>query len=127
MALPGGRFTGNSQWQKFYESRGADIPREVLRSDCDIGFCGSDVFEEGRLSGEYRPLGFRALISAGCELVLAGREDLDIDEPLNIATSYPLTAIANCQAWGYQIGKVCEFGGRIEGKLAGGRYNAVFD
>lgn len=124
----GGVFTWETKFQNFYESRGKDIPDEVLCGDCDVGFCGSDVFNEGLLGGKYRPLGFVALGSAGCELVLAkSRDDNDLDGSLRIATSYPLTAQYYCKKMGYDIERISNFGGRIEGKIAGRKYNAIVD
>ncbi len=125
--LPGGVFTDQAGRKSYYESRGADIPREVLTGDADVGFCGSDVFNEGLLGGEYRPLGFTALADAGCELVLATKEDQDPAEPLQIATSYPLSALYYGNKLGLDIAQVNSFGGRIEGKVRSGKYNAVVD
>lgn len=125
----GGVFTQTVQNRNVYLSRGKDVPTEVLKSIADVGFCGSDVYKEGQLSGEYRPLGFKPLMGAGCDLVLAGKPGLNLREPLRIATSFPLQAIARCQQKGYDVDldRLCEFGGKIEGKLSSGAFNAIVD
>ncbi len=126
--MSGGVFTASTTFKKFRLSRGADISKEVLIEDVEVGFCGSDVFNEGLLSGEYRPLGFKAVANAGCELVLA-KEPARVEkqEPLTIATSYPLSALYYCAKVGYEVVGVEQFGGGIEGKIKDGKYNAVFD
>lgn len=115
--------------RQFYESRGKDIPTEVLMGIADAGFCGSDVFKEGSLAGMYKPLGFRALMGAGCDLVIAGRPGLDFSKSLRVATSFPLQTIAGFSKLGYNLDldKLDEWGGKIEAKMATGKYDAVVD
>lgn len=124
----GGVFTSKINNRSYYKSRGADIPHEVLIGDADVGFCGSDVFKEGWLSGGYRSLGFIALADAGCDLVLALPNGKQVtDEPLQIATSYPWSALYYCKKLGLETTRLNSFGGKIEGKVAEGTYNAVVD
>lgn len=84
---------------------------------------------EGRLSGLYDPLAFRPLMPADCELVLAAEPGLDLDKPLRIATSYPMQTIAEFERLGLEldIDNMGEWGGKIEGKIATGKYDAIVD
>lgn len=100
-----------------------------MRGIADVGFCGSDVFNEGYLAGKYTSLRFKAISGAGCDLVLAGKPSLNLRQSLKIATSYPLQTIRYCQQRGYQIDleALTEFGGGIEGKLISDKFNAIVD
>ncbi len=68
-------------------------------------------------------------MEAGCDLVLAGKPNLDPEEPLRIATSFPLQALARCTQLGYKVDleRLTEFGGKIEGKISTGAFNAIVD
>ncbi len=101
----------------------------VLKGVYDVGICGSDVFLEGKLAGIFEPLGFRAIMGAGCDLVLAGPEGLNLRKRLRIATSFPLQTIVGCARLGYDLDldRLDEWGGKIEGMVATGAYDAISD
>ena len=87
------------------------------------------MFLEGSYAGLFKPLGFRALMSAGCDLVLAAKPGLDVRKPLRVATSFPLQTIAGFDRLGLEldIDRLDEWGGKIEGKIATGKYDAIVD
>lgn len=123
-----GVFTQTVQNRLILQSRGSDIPDEVLDGDLDVGFCGSDVFTEGQLSGRYAPLGFIGLFGAGCDMVLETTNgSIDQKKPLRVVTKYPLTAQYYLARRGIGVASVTQRGGKMEGKLATGKYDAVVD
>lgn len=126
-SLPGGVFTQKVLGRLVTQSRGSDIPDEILDGDLDVGFCGSDVMIEGWLAGRYAPLGFNALVGAGCDVVLAGLEGLDTKKPLRIVTKYPLSAYYYLDQRGYEVESITQRGGKMEGKLRSGKYDAIVD
>jgi len=84
---------------------------------------------EGLYAGAYAPLGFRALMGAGCELVLAARPGLDKKKPLRVATSYPFQTIIGFEKSGYNLDLdgLDVWGGKIEGKMITDAYDAIVD
>lgn len=68
-------------------------------------------------------------MSAGCDLVLAAKAGLDIEKPLRVATSFPMQTIAGFERLGLEldIDNLDEWGGKIEGKIATGKYDAIVD
>lgn len=108
-------------------SRGKDIPGEVLRGEVDVGFCGDDVYRELQARGLCKSLGFIAVSSMECQLVLGAYEQQNLDEPLQIATSFPALARELLDERGYSLSAVQEFGGKVEGKLANGCFDAIVD
>lgn len=124
----GGVFTQTVQNRLVIQSRGSDIPDEVLDDDIDVGFCGSDVFIEGQLSGRFTPLGWIGLFGAGCDLALqAPNGELNRNKPLRIVTKYPLSAQYYLRQRGYKDVTINERGGKIEGKPKTGKYDAIVD
>ena len=125
--MPGGVFTACANNRYYQMTRGADAPYEVLDGDLDVALCGSDVMVEGRLAGLLRPIGYKAIASSGCKLVLATSEGVTPETPLKIATSYPLSALYYLAQLGINPVRVKAFGGKIEGKVRYGDFNAVVD
>lgn len=82
---------------------------------------------EGKLAGTLRPIGYKAIASTGCQLVLATAEDVTPETPLKIATSYPLSTLYYLAKIGIKPVRVKQFGGKIEGKVRYGDFNAVVD
>lgn len=49
------------------------------------------------------------------------------NKPLRIATKYPLSAQYYLNERGYEIASIAERGGKLEGKIATGKYDAIVD
>lgn len=62
-----------------------------------------------------------------CKLVLAAKTETDLKSSLRLATSFPALAKAEASKRGYRIASIQKFGGKVEGKLAGGNYDAIVD
>lgn len=122
-SFPGGVFTASANNREFIASRGADIPGEVLRGEADVGFCGSDVIGEICARGLGKSLGFIAVKEMGCRLSLITAPDEPLDQPLRVATSFPALSKKLLSDAGY----VQEYGGKVEGKIKNGFFNALVD
>jgi len=120
-------FTAAANGRSFILSRGKDIPGEVLRGEVDAGFCGEDVYYEQVGRGLCKSLGFIAVRSMNCRLVLGAYEDQALDRPLRVATSFPALSLKLLAGQGYEVASVQEFGGKVEGKLKNGSYDAIVD
>lgn len=120
-------FTSVSDNKSYILSRGKDILGEVIRSEVDLGFCGEDVYYENLSRGLCRSLGFLAVQPMGCRLVLGTLDGESVESPLRVATSFPALSRKLLKERGYAIASIQEFGGKVEGKLSNGNYNAIVD
>lgn len=82
---------------------------------------------ELQAKGLCKSLGFVAVGDMGCRLSLITQPDQELDMTLRIATSFPALSKRLLCAAGFEVGCVQEFGGKVEGKLKNGFYNAIVD
>ena len=109
--------------------RSFDVAEFVSSDVCDVGFCGSDVFEEYILANDNHNLSCSLKTDIGlCRLSLAGFEMKNDPIYVKIATKYPFVAMkfANCNFVNRNI-KIIKLNGAIETAVLLGMSDYIID
>lgn len=99
----GGHFTGFADGRQFGLFKPSDIPNLLNEGIVDVGFVGSDKWQEACLTGQWPNLRAELVASADCEMVVASSVPMNEDSRLNVATSYPATVLAKTP---YSVGYI---------------------
>lgn len=109
--------------------------RLLSSRDADLAFLGSDKLAEWQLAGTVRGVEEVDRLPLGCRIKLAGPivraadllVQLEMGEPITVATSYPELARKFARERGYNLQPNWVVQGGCEGFAASGRSDVIFD